>query len=203
MISSPCSAEQAQRIKLCPRKSPPQSFPPIAQQAPGHFVRGLAVVGRHSPPPKPQGQGPPRMKSMKKALGQPSGGFPCASSKTRRAAGHTQPQGSSRGQGPPRMRSIQKALGQSSGGFPCASSKARRAAGHAQPQGSSRGQGPPRMRFIQKALEPNRFGGFLHPLFLLLRIQCTLACFCRRLRQSAIMAMNSEFVGLPLMFETV
>ena len=46
-------------------------------------------------------------------------------------------------------------------------------------------------------------GGFLHPLFLLLRIQCTLACFCRRLRQSAIMAMNSEFVGLPLMFETV
>ena len=41
MISSPCSAEQAQRIKLCPRKSPPQSFPPIAQQAPGHFVRGL------------------------------------------------------------------------------------------------------------------------------------------------------------------
>ena len=47
------------------------------------------------------------------------------------------------------------------------------------------------------------FGGFLHPLFLLPDIQCTLACFCRRLRQSAIMAMNSEFVGLPLMFETV
>ena len=46
-------------------------------------------------------------------------------------------------------------------------------------------------------------GGFLHPLILQLRIQCTLACFCRRLRQSAIMAMNSEFVGLPLMFETV
>ena len=46
-------------------------------------------------------------------------------------------------------------------------------------------------------------GGFLHPLALLLCIQCTLACFCRRLRQSAIMAMNSEFVGLPLMFETV
>ena len=160
MISSPCSAEQAQRIKLCPRKSPPQSFPPIAQQAPGHFVRGLAVVRRHSPPPKPQGEGPPRMRSIQKALGQPSGGFPCASSKTRRAAGHAQPQGSSRGQGPPRMRSIQKALGQSS-------------------------------------------GGFLHPLFLLLRIQRTLACFCRRLRQSAIMAMNSEFVGLPLMFETV
>ena len=74
MISSPCSAEQAQRIKLCPRKSPPQSFPPIAQQAPGHFVRGLAVVGRHSPPPKPRGQGPPRMRSIQKALGQPSGG---------------------------------------------------------------------------------------------------------------------------------
>lgn len=46
-------------------------------------------------------------------------------------------------------------------------------------------------------------GGFLHPLILQLRIQRTLACFCRRLRQSAIMAMNSEFVGLPLMFETV
>ena len=46
-------------------------------------------------------------------------------------------------------------------------------------------------------------GGFLHPFILQLRIQCTLACFCRRLRQSAIMAMNSEFVGLPLMFETV
>ena len=45
--------------------------------------------------------------------------------------------------------------------------------------------------------------GFLHPLFLLLRIQCTLACFCRRLRQAAIMARNSEFVGLPVMFETV
>ena len=56
---------------------------------------------------------------------------------------------------------------------------------------------------MQKALEPKRFGGFLHPLALLLCIQCTLACFCRRLRQSAIMAMNSEFVGLPLMFETV
>ena len=40
-------------------------------------------------------------------------------------------------------------------------------------------------------------------LMLLLCIQRTLACFCRRLRQSAIMAMNSEFVGLPLMFETV
>ena len=84
MISSPCSAEQAQRIKLCPRKSPPQSFPQS-----------------HSKPPDISS------------------------------------------------------------------------------------------------------GGFLHPLFLLLRIQCTLACFCRRLRQSAIMAMNSEFVGLPLMFETV
>ena len=82
MISSPCSAEQAQRIKLCPRKSPPQSFPPITQQAPGPSVRGLC----------------------------------CASSKTRRAAGHAQPQGSSRGQGPPRMRSIQKALGKPSGG---------------------------------------------------------------------------------------
>ena len=64
------------------------------------------------------------------------------------------------------------------------------------------GQGPPRMRSIQKALGQSS-GGFLHPLFLLLRIQRTLACFCRRLRQSAIMAMNSEFVGLPLMFETV
>ena len=118
MISSPCSAEQAQRIKLCPRKSPPQSFPPIAQQAPGHFVRGLAVVGRHSPPPKPRGHGPPRMRSMQKALGHFVRGFPCASSKTRRAAGHAQPQGSSRGQGPPRMRSIQKALGHFVRGLP-------------------------------------------------------------------------------------
>ncbi len=160
MIFSPCSAEQAQRIKLCPRKSPPQSFPQSHSKPPDISSGGFAVVGRHSPPPKPRGQGPPRMRSIQKALGQPSGGFPCASSKTRRAAGHAQPQGSSRGQGPPRMRSIQKALGQPS-------------------------------------------GGFLHPLFLLLRIQCTLACFCRRLRQSAIMAMNSEFVGLPLMFETV
>ena len=48
-----------------------------------------------------------------------------------------------------------------------------------------------------------RPGAFCILFFLLLRIQCTLACFCRRLRQSAIMAMNSEFVGLPLMFETV
>ena len=29
------------------------------------------------------------------------------------------------------------------------------------------------------------------------------ACFLRRLRQSAIMAMNSLLVGLPLMLETV
>ena len=55
---------------------------------------------------------------MKKALGQPSGGFPCASSKTRRAAGHAQPQGSSRGQDPPRMRSIQKAPGHFVRGLP-------------------------------------------------------------------------------------
>ena len=68
--------------------------------------------------------------------------------------------------------------------------------------GSPRGQGPPRVRSMQKALG-HLSGGFLHPLILQLRIQCTLACFCRRLRQSAIMAMNSEFVGLPLMFETV
>lgn len=68
---------------------------------------------------------------------------------------------------------------------------------------ATRGQGPPQMRSIQKATKPIWFGGFLHPLFLLPDIQCTLACFCRRLRQSAIMAMNSEFVGLPLMFETV
>ena len=68
---------------------------------------------------------------------------------------------------------------------------------------ATRGQGPPRMRSIQKAPKPIWFGGFLQPLFLLPDIQGTLACFCRRLRQSAIMAMNSEFVGLPLMFETV
>ena len=123
MIFSPCSAEQAQRIKLCPRKSHPQSFP------------RKVFPQSHSKPPDIS-----------------SGGLPCASSKTRRAAGHAQPQGSSRGQGPPRMRSIQKALGQPSGGFPCASSKTRRAAGHAQPQGSSRGQDPPRMRSMQKAL---------------------------------------------------
>ena len=77
------------------------------------------------------------------------------------------------------------------------------AAKHARLQGRPRGQGPPRMRSIQKAPKPIWFGGFLHPLFLLPDIQRTLACFCRRLRQSAIMAMNSEFVGLPLMFETV
>lgn len=28
-------------------------------------------------------------------------------------------------------------------------------------------------------------------------------CFCLKLRQSAIMAMNSEFVGLPFIFDTV
>ena len=120
MISSPCSAEQAQRIKLCPRKSPPQSFPPIAQQAPGHFVRGLAVVGRHSPPPKPRGHGPPRMRSMQKALGHFVRGFPCASSKTRRTAGHAQPQGSSRGQGPPRFRSAAQAMLAAPPGARCA-----------------------------------------------------------------------------------
>ena len=74
MISSPCSAEQAQRIKLCPRKSPPQSFPQSHSKPPDISSGGFAVVGRHSPPPKPRGQGPPRMRSIQKALGQPSGG---------------------------------------------------------------------------------------------------------------------------------
>ena len=114
MISSPCSAEQAQRIKLCPRKVFPQSH----SKPPDISSGGFAVVRRHSPPPKPQGEGPPRMRSIQKALGQPSGGFPCASSKTRRAAGHAQPQGSSRGHGPPRMRSMQKALGHFVRGLP-------------------------------------------------------------------------------------
>ena len=77
MISSPCSAEQAQRIKLCPRKSPPQSFPPTAQQAPGHFVRGLCCSRAAQPAAEAaSGQGPPRMRSIQKALGQPSGGSP-------------------------------------------------------------------------------------------------------------------------------
>ena len=89
MIFSPCSAEQAQRIKLCPRKSHPQSFP------------RKVFPQSHSKPPDIS-----------------SGGLPCASSKTRRAAGHAQPQGSSRGQGPPRMRSIQKALGHFVRGLP-------------------------------------------------------------------------------------
>ena len=58
MISSPCSAEQAQRIKLCPRKSPPQSFPPIAQQAPGHFVRGLCCSRAAQPAAEAAGARP-------------------------------------------------------------------------------------------------------------------------------------------------
>ena len=58
MISSPCSAEQAQHIKLCPRKSPPQSFPPIAQQAPGHFVRGLCCSQAAQPAAEAAGARP-------------------------------------------------------------------------------------------------------------------------------------------------
>ena len=158
MISSPCSAEQAQRTKLCPASLPRKVFNRTA--SPRTFRPGLCCSQAAQPAAEAAGQGPPRIKSMQKALDISSGAS-------------------------------------------CASSETRRAAGHAQLWGSSRGQGPPRMRSMQKALEPNRSGGFLHPLFLLLRIQCTLACFCRRLRQSAIMAMNSEFVGLPLMFETV
>ncbi len=57
--------------------------------------------------------------------------------------------------------------------------------------------------FWQQAPGPSVRGLSASSLMLLLCIQRTLACFCRRLRQSAIMAMNSEFVGLPLMFETV
>lgn len=45
-------------------------------------------------------------------------------------------------------------------------------------------------------------GALVHPSAIHAARQHAL-CFCRRLRQSAIMAMNSEFVGLPLMFETV
>ena len=102
------------------------------------------------------------------------------------------------------MRSIQKALEPTgSGALSCAfpktpvRSKSRTAAGELE------GAGPASNEIDTESPRTYRFGGFLHPLFLLLRIQCTLACFCRRLRQSAIMAMNSEFVGLPLMFETV
>ena len=58
MISSPCSAEQAQRIKLYSRKSPPQSFPPIAQQAPGHFVRGLCCSRAAQPAAEAAGARP-------------------------------------------------------------------------------------------------------------------------------------------------
>lgn len=57
--------------------------------------------------------------------------------------------------------------------------------------------------FLTESPQTDLVRGLSAPLFLLPDIQCTLACFCRRLRQSAIMAMNSEFVGLPLMFETV
>ena len=38
---------------------------------------------------------------------------------------------------------------------------------------------------------------------LLVRLPYRVACFRRRLRQSAIMAMNSLLVGLPLIFDTV
>ena len=34
-------------------------------------------------------------------------------------------------------------------------------------------------------------------------IQYIAPCFCFKLKWSAIIAMNSEFVGLPLMFDTV
>ena len=118
MISSPCSAEQAQRIKLCPRKSPPQSFPPIAQQAPGHFVRGLCCSQAAQPAAEAAGAKPASNEIDTESPRTAVRGFPCASSKTRRAAGHAQPQGSSRGQGPPRMRSIQKALGHFVRGLP-------------------------------------------------------------------------------------
>ena len=147
MISSPCSAEQAH----------PEVTPPIAQQAPGHFVRGLCCSRAAQPAAEATGvrpasdeifasplampplrfiQNPPRSRS-RTAAGELEGawpasneihtesprtfrpgGFPCASSKTRRAAGHARPQGSSRGQGPPRMRSIQKALGHFVRGLP-------------------------------------------------------------------------------------
>lgn len=203
MISSPCSAEQAQRIKLCPRKSPQQSFPPIAQQAPGHFVRGLCCSQAAQPAAEAAGARPASNEIDAESPRTAVRGVPLRfiqnppRSRSRTSAGELE-------WARPASNEIHAESPRTAGrGFPCASSKTRRAAGHAQPQGSSRGQSPPRMRSIQKALEPNRFGGFLHPLFLLLRIQCTLACFCRRLRQSAIMAMNSEFVGLPLMFETV
>ena len=101
------------------------------------------------------------------------------------------------------MRSMQKALGHFVRGLPLRfiqnplRSPSRTAAGELE------GARPASNEFDAESPRTYRFGGFLHPLFLLLRIQCTLACFCRRLRQSAIMAMNSEFVGLPLMFETV
>lgn len=153
MISSPCSAEQAQRIKLCPRKSPPQSFPPTAQQAPGHFVRGLCCSRAAQPAAEAaSGQGPPRMRSIQKALGQPSGGSPALHPK-------------------PAAQQVTHSRRGARGG------KAR--------------------LWSDPYRKPSDIssGGFLHPLFLLLRIQCTLACFCRRLRQSAIMAMNSEFGG--------
>ena len=38
---------------------------------------------------------------------------------------------------------------------------------------------------------------------IILRFSHLIPCFCLRLRQSAIMAMNSEFVGLPFIFDTV
>ena len=185
MISSPCSAEQAQRIKLCPRKSPSQSFPPIAQQAPGHFVRGFAVVGRHSPPPKPRGQGPPRMRSLHRLWRC----LPCA-----RGCGKNLRFLTKELQIPAAVQNLTyQSLSQPDGcQLPL----------HKGAKGRAADASPPSHKEYRKPSDISS-GGFLHPLFLLLRIQCTLACFCRRLRQSAIMAMNSEFVGLPLMFETV
>lgn len=47
-----------------------------------------------------------------------------------------------------------------------------------------------------------QFDAKLHTLILLLFPHRT-PCFCLRLRQSAIIAINSLFVGLPLMFDTV
>ena len=202
MISSPCSAEQAQCIKLCPRKSPPQSFPPIAQQAPGHFVRGLCCSQAAQPAAEAAGGRPASNEIDTESPRTAVRGLPLRfiqnppRSRSRTAAGELE------GAWPASNERSMQSLGHFVRGLPRASFKTRRAAGHAQPRGSSRGKAASTSYRCRKPSDISS-GGFLHPLFLLLRIQCTLACFCRRLRQSAIMAMNSEFVGLPLMFETV
>ena len=63
MIFSPCSAEQAQRINACPANVSPAKFP-NRTASPRTFRPGLCCSRAAQPPPKPRGQGPPRMRSL-------------------------------------------------------------------------------------------------------------------------------------------